>query len=49
MNPKIKITIYDGISHNSWDITYSKNDIHDWLLSKSFLGGKCVWTMVIKR
>ena len=35
MNPNIKLTVYDGIGHNSWDITYNNDDIYDWLLSKS--------------
>ena len=35
INPEIKLTIYDGIDHNSWDITYDNDDIYDWLLSKS--------------
>ena len=35
INPDIKLTIYDGIDHNSWDITYDNDDIYDWLLSKN--------------
>ena len=35
MNPKIKLTIYDGIGHNSWDVTYHNDDIYEWLLSKN--------------
>ncbi len=33
-NSEIKLTIYDGVDHNSWDITYDNPDIYDWLLSK---------------
>ena len=35
INPEIKLTIYDGIDHNSWDITYDNDNIYDWLLSNS--------------
>ena len=35
INPEIKLTIYDGIYHNSWDITYDNDNIYDWLLSNS--------------
>ena len=35
INPDIRLTIYDGIDHNSWDITYDNDDIYEWLLSKS--------------
>tara|TARA_Y100000588_G_C13774964_1_gene719839 strand:- start:346 stop:696 length:351 start_codon:yes stop_codon:yes gene_type:complete len=34
-NPNIKITIYDGIGHNSWDITYNNKKIYKWLTSHS--------------
>ena len=34
INPEIKLTIYDGIDHNSWDIT-DNDDIYFWLLSKN--------------
>ena len=32
INPKIKLTIYDGVNHNSWDATYDNDNIYDWLL-----------------
>ena len=32
INPDIKITIYKGVDHNSWDITYSNKKIYDWML-----------------
>ena len=35
INPDIRLTIYDGICHNSWDITYDNDEIYEWLLSKS--------------
>ena len=35
INPEINLTIYDGVGHNSWDITYENDDIYDWLLSKT--------------
>ena len=35
INPDIRLTIYDGVDHNSWDITYDNDDIYEWLLSKS--------------
>ena len=35
INTDVKLTIYDGIGHNSWDITYDNHDIYDWLLSKN--------------
>jgi predicted peptidase len=34
INPEVKLTIYDGVDHNSWDITYDNSDIYEWLLSK---------------
>mgnify|MGYP001206965508 FL=1 len=32
INPEIKITIYKGINHNSWEKTYSNQKIYDWML-----------------
>jgi predicted peptidase len=32
MNPDIKITIYKGVNHNSWDMTYDNKKIYDWIL-----------------
>ena len=32
INPDIKITIYKGVNHNSWDMTYSDKKIYDWIL-----------------
>ena len=32
INPNVFITIYPGVNHNSWDITYGNKDIYDWLL-----------------
>ena len=32
MNPDIKITIYKGVNHNSWDMTYNNKKIYDWIL-----------------
>jgi len=32
LNPDIKITIYEAVNHNSWDITYSNKKIYEWLL-----------------
>jgi len=32
INPEIKITIYKGINHNSWEITYNNQNIYDWML-----------------
>ena len=34
VNPEVKLTIYKGVDHNSWDITYDNSEIYDWLLSK---------------
>jgi len=33
INKNIKLTIYDGVGHNSWDKTYANHEIYDWLLS----------------
>ena len=33
-NNDVKLTIYEGVGHNSWDITYDNKEIYDWLLSK---------------
>ena len=38
INPEVRLTIYDGVGHNSWDITYDNSDIYDWLLSKQKQG-----------
>ncbi len=32
INPNVFLTIYPGVNHNSWDITYGNKDIYDWLL-----------------
>ena len=32
INPEIKITIYQGINHNSWEMTYNNQNIYDWML-----------------
>ncbi len=32
INPEIKITIYKGINHNSWEMTYDNQKIYDWML-----------------
>ena len=32
INPEIKITIYKGINHNSWEMTYNNQNIYDWML-----------------
>ena len=32
INPNIKITIYNGVNHNSWEITYNNVKIYEWLL-----------------
>ena len=34
INPEIKLTIYDGIDHNSWEMTYNNKKIYEWLLNK---------------
>ena len=33
-NNDVKLTIYEGVGHNSWDITYDNKEIYNWLLSK---------------
>ncbi len=35
VNKNIKLTIYEGVGHNSWDETYANDEIYDWLLSYS--------------
>jgi len=32
-NKKIKLTIYEGVGHNSWDETYANDEVYEWLLS----------------
>jgi len=32
-NQNIKLTIYEGVGHNSWDETYTNDEVYDWLLS----------------
>jgi len=39
-NTDVKLTIYDGVGHNSWDLTYDNQEIYDWLLSKENSGAK---------
>ena len=31
-----KFTAYQGVEHNSWDLTYSRDDVYEWLLGFSF-------------
>ena len=33
INKNIKLTIYEGVGHNSWDETYANDEIYQWLLS----------------
>ena len=33
INKNIKLTIYEGVGHNSWDETYANDEIYEWLLS----------------
>lgn len=35
INSEVKLTVYDGIDHNSWDLTYDNEDIYKWLLAKT--------------
>jgi alpha-beta hydrolase superfamily lysophospholipase len=30
-----KLTIYPGVSHNSWSKTYANEKVYEWLLSHS--------------
>jgi predicted peptidase len=30
----VKITIYPGVEHNSWEQTYNNQEVYDWLLSQ---------------
>jgi predicted peptidase len=32
-NKKIKLTIYEGVGHNSWDETYANDKVYEWLLN----------------
>lgn len=32
---KIKLTLYEGVGHNSWSETYSNPALYDWLLAQS--------------
>lgn len=34
INPKVKMTIYEGVGHDSWTETYENPDVMDWLLSQ---------------
>ena len=31
---KAKLTLYDGIGHDSWSITYQNREVYDWLLAQ---------------
>ncbi len=33
-NPNIKITVYKGVNHNSWDKTYRNKKIYEWMLAQ---------------
>ena len=35
INPDIKITIYKGVNHNSWDRTYNNKKMYEWMLKQS--------------
>lgn len=35
INPDIKITIYKGVNHNSWDRTYDNKKMYEWMLKQS--------------
>ena len=32
-NPTIKLTVYEGVGHNSWDRAYNNKNIYQWMLS----------------
>ena len=32
INPNVKITIYENIGHNSWDVTYDNEELYEWML-----------------
>ena len=34
-NEDVKFTVYPGVGHNCWDITYDNQELYDWFLSKS--------------
>lgn len=31
----VKFTVYDGVGHDAWTMTYQNQELYDWLLSKS--------------
>jgi len=33
INKDIKLTVYEGVGHNSWDKTYANDKIYQWLIS----------------
>ena len=33
VNKNIKLTVYKGVDHNSWDRAYNDNEIYKWMLS----------------
>jgi len=35
INPDIKITIYKGVDHNSWDRTYDNKKMYEWMLKQN--------------
>ena len=35
INHNIKITIYKGIGHNSWDRAYDNKKMYEWMLKQS--------------
>ena len=32
INPNVKITIYENVGHNSWDVTYDNEKLYEWML-----------------
>lgn len=34
-NEDVKFTVYPGVGHNCWDMTYDNPELYDWFLSKS--------------
>ena len=32
INPNVKITVYENVGHNSWDVTYNNKELYEWML-----------------
>lgn len=39
LNAPVRITVYEGVGHDSWTQTYARDDVYEWLLAHRRRGG----------